>query len=414
MECGSQETLCQALTWLTENELAARKLNDLLIKLGQGSTGGIGAVARFLKDYGQLIVGLLGFSFGAYRWWLYHERVLHKRLDDYISARDARLRDVRSKALETIQRPAPGQGLQAPSFIDRELASVLRENQWDNTTLALSVNSSAEWQLSKAVENIKRKLTIAEREAVSLRQELCTAYGLRGAVASARAGAERHAMALSYFRNALSLPGHANDIQLKELEAHQLRKLGHFDAAESAYERVIELARDLPSERDRDVVVARAKRYLAEIDARPLNAYLRMRAPLEGAQFAPGPVALLDRCQPLSAWEWIEKGDMQYFTALLANLRDFNNVESQSLEDADAAYQAASLAVRKKPWQIGKSNSSLRKRIRDGHRRVLEARARQHYDAAWWPRSPAQSNQSQTPSAKVSGPGGNQTVAETA
>jgi tetratricopeptide (TPR) repeat protein len=413
MECGS-ETLCQALTWLTENELAARKLNDLLIKLGQGSTGGIGAVAQFLKDYGQLIVGLLGFSFGAWRWWLYHERVLHKRLDDYISARDARLKDVRSKALETIQRPAPGQTAQAPSFIDRELASVLRENQWGNTTLALSVNSSAEWQLSKAVENIKRKLQIAEREAVSLRQELCTAYGLRGAVASARAGAERHATALTYFRNALSLPGHANDIQLKELEAHQLRKLGHFVAAEVAYERVIELARDLHSERDRNVIVARAKRYLAEIDAKPWNAYLRMRADADGGQYSPGPIALLDRCQPLSSWEWIEKGDMHYFTALLARLRDYNNVEGQSLEDADAAFQAALLAIRTRRWNIGKSSSGLRNRIRDGRERVRRARDQKIYDMAWWPRTPSGLDEPQTPTAKVSGSGSSQPVPETA
>lgn len=414
MECGSQETLCHVLTWVTENELAARKLNDLLVKLGQGTTGGIGTVARFLKDYGQLLVGLLGFSFGAWRWWLYHERVLHKRLDSYISARDGRLKDIRGKALEAIQRPSPGQALVAPSFVNRDLKSVLREGRWDNTAVALSVLSSADWQLSKAIESISNKLGIAEREAVSLRQELCTAHSLRGAVASSRSGSERHAVALSHFRNALSLPGHANDIQLKELEAHQLRKLGHFDAADAAYEQVIKLARDLPSERERNVVIARAKRHLAEIDESPRVAYLMMRADMEGWQYAPGPIVLLDRCQPLSAWEWLEKGDMHYFTALLANHHDYHNVERENLDDADAAYEAALLAIRKKRWEMGKSTSRLRRHIQDGRRRVLEARDGKNYDASWLPRLPAKLNQPQKPTADVSGASSDQAVPETA
>jgi hypothetical protein len=217
--------------------------------------------------------------------------------------------------------------------------------------------------------------------------------------------------ALSHFRTALSLPGHANDIQINELEAHQLRKLGHFVAAEVAYERVIELARNLPSERDRDIVVARAKRYLAEIEDKPFNAYLRMRAGLEGSQHAPGPIVLFDRCQPLSSWEWVEKGDMHYFTALLARELNFHVVEGQSLRDADAAYEAALRAIRKKRWEIGKSTSRLRKRIRDGRLRITEARTQKRYDRAWLPRW---SDQAQKPATEVGGSGGDQAIAQTA
>lgn len=412
MECGAQETLCHVLTWLTENELAARKLNDLVVKLGQDTTGGLGALAEFLRGYGQLIVGLLGFSFGVWRWWLYHERVLHKRLQEYISARDGRLRDVRSQALETIQRPAPGQAFQAPSFVNRDLASVLRERRWDSSTLALTVNQSAEWQLSKAVEAIKSKLQLAEREAVSLRQELCTAYSLRGVVASARTGTERHNDALNHIRNALSLPGHGNDIQLIELEAHQLRKLGHYGLAETAYERVVELAKDIPLERDRNIVITRAKRYLAEIEDRPFVAYLKMRAPVTGNQYAPGPIALIDGCQPLSSWEMIEKGDMHFLTAYLARLQEFNLVEAQHLDDANAAYEAALLTIRKKRWSIGKSTSRLRRLIREGRDRVERASRSGIYDTAWLPPSLAQSNQPQKPSAKVSSPGSDEPVPE--
>jgi hypothetical protein len=410
MDCG-QDTLCQVLTWVTDNELVARELNDLFVKLGQGATGGIGGAVEFLKAYGQTIVGLFGVSFGAWKWWLYHDRVLHKRLDEYIGARDARLRDVRDKALNAIQRPAPGQTLVAPSFVNGDLKAVLRENRWDNSAVAPTVLMSADWQLGKAIMSIADKLKIAERAAESLRQELCTAYSLRGAVASARSGADAHLIALSHFRSALHLPGHSSDIQIKELEAHELRKLGHFDAADEAYELVIELARNLPSERDRDIVVARAKRYLAEIEAKPWTAYQRMRAGLEGNEHAPGPIVLLDRCQPLSSWEWVEKGDMHYFLALLAAEQEFNRIEIQNLSDADASYEAALRAIRKKRWEIGKSTSRLRKCIRDGRNRVAEARTKKRYDRRWLPRW---SDQTQKPTEDVSNSSSDQPVAKTA
>lgn len=410
MECG-QETLCHVLTWVTENELVARKINDALIKFGQDTTGTTALVVAFLQKNGSTIIGLFGAAFGAWKWWLYHERVLHKRLEEYIGARDARLRDVRDKALGAIQRPAPGQTLVAPSFVNSDLKAVLRESRWDNSTVAPSVLMSADWQLGKAITSITNRLSIAEREAVSLRQELCTAHSLRGAVAAARSGGEAHLDALAHFRNALSLPGHSNDIKIKELEAHQLRKLGHFDAAEEAYELVIELARNLPSERDRDIVVARAKRYLAEIEPKPRTAYQRMRAGLEGNEYAPGPIVLLDRCQPLSSWEWLEKGDMHYFIALLAAEQERPTIEAQNLGYADAAYEAALRAIRRKRWEIGKSTSRLRKRIRHGRKRVADARAQSKYDSAWLPRW---SNQPQKPAAEVGGARSDQPVAETA
>ena len=281
----------------------------------------------------------------------------------------------------------------------------------DNSAVAPTVLMSADWQLGKAITSIANKLTIAEREAVSLRQELCTAYSLRGAVASARSGGEAHQDALTHFRNALGLPGHASDIQIKELEAHQLRKLGHYQQAEAAYERVIALAADLQSERERDVVTARAKRYLAEIEPGVFHAYQRMRAGLDGNQFVPGPIVLLDRCQPLSSWEWVEKGDMHYFIALLASRQGFVIVEGQNLNDADAAYDAALRSIRKKRWEIGKSTSRLRKRIRDGRQRVHDASTNKRYDTSWLPRW---SDQTQKPTAKISGSGSDQPVTETA
>ncbi len=406
MECGSQDVFCHVMTWLTENELAASGLAELLGKLGQSASGAVGVIAQVLKDYGQAIVGLLGFSFGFWRWWRYREHILHKRLAEYIGEKDERLRNARAQVLETIQRPAPGQDLKAPLFINWELRSVLRERNWDNTVVALTVESSADWQLAGAIESIKRKLRTAEDEAASLRQELCTAYSMRGAIASSISGEDKSSIALSHFRSALSLPGHERDVVIKELEGHQLRKLGHLQSAEQAYARVIELAESAEASRERDIIKARAKRYLAEIqcDMLPGNAYKMMTADTEGSQFYPGALFLLSNCQPMSAWELVEKGDMHYFTAFLANRLGYTNVESDQLDEAHTSYQNASLSVRKKHWQIVTSARRMGRRIREGERRVANAMQTATYDTAWlFPGS----QQPQQTTANVSTAGGN-------
>jgi hypothetical protein len=109
MECGSQDVVCQLTTWLTENELAAGGLVDLIARIGVNAQGIGGALSQFAKDYGQSIIGLVGVSFGFWRWWRYREHILHKRLDEYLKESDGRLADGTAQILEAIQRPAPGQ-----------------------------------------------------------------------------------------------------------------------------------------------------------------------------------------------------------------------------------------------------------------------------------------------------------------
>lgn len=399
MECGSSDVFCQLANWLAENDLAASGITELIGKLGEDAQGATGAISRFVKDYGQAIVGLFGLSFGFYRWWLYREHILHKRLAEYIGSRDARLKGAREQAMETIQRPAPGQAFRAPLFISWELRSVLRETRWDNSAVALSVETSADWQLDRAIQSIMSKLHTAEREAVCLRQELCTAYSLRGAIASSGSRDGLGVIALSHFRNALSLPGHDSDLVIRELEAHQLRKLGHFDAARAAYERVFQLADSVALTHDRDVLKARAKRYLAEIESLeyPKNAYLMLTTELVGKDYSPGALALLEACEPLGAWELVEKGDIHYFGAFLARGLEFSRAEPAQLEAAATSYETALLSLRRQRWQFGKSTSRFRKRIMDGRARVETAQATGIYDTEWLPKS----QQTQQPASDV-------------
>ncbi len=407
MECGSQEVLCHVLTWVSENELAARKLNDLVIRLSEGTNGGIAIVGAFLASHGQLLIGLFGASFGFWRYWRYRERILHKRLEEFIGTRDSRLREIRSEVLGAIQRPAPGQSFNAPLFIDKQLRSVLRENRWGNGALALSIESNADWQLSKAIDSITRKLKTAEREVGSLRQELSTAYSLRGAVAALRSGDKRDRAALDYFRDALGLPGHSNDIRIKELEAHQLRKMGELKEARRTYSKVIRLSRMMESKRTRFVIEARARRYLAELEPSPKNAYAMMIAPSAGKRHSPGPFALVEECTPLDAWELLEKGDMHYFTAYLAKELTYPNAMGIQLRHAKDAYRAS---WSKLDQDMGSSKSRLYQLIVTGLQRVARAETEKVYDADWLPKL----QKPQQPAAKISATGSKQAIPETA
>jgi hypothetical protein len=77
----------------------------------------------------------------------------------------------------THTRPSPGQQFTDPLFIDDDLRTVLRERNW---------------QLSKAIDSIRRRLSTAEGTILSLNRQLSSAYSIRGAIA-ARVLEEMHA-----------------------------------------------------------------------------------------------------------------------------------------------------------------------------------------------------------------------------
>ena len=150
MDCGSQGALCELANWLSENELIGPWLVEVIGRFSGHAAGIVRAIAEFIKDYGQSIVGLVGVSFGIWRWWRYREHILHKRLAEYLRENDARLASGTADLIELIQRPAPGQHFKDPLFIDDDLRTVLRERNWDKSVFALSVATSSDWQLSKA------------------------------------------------------------------------------------------------------------------------------------------------------------------------------------------------------------------------------------------------------------------------
>lgn len=419
MECGAQEYFCQAATWIFENEHLTAYLTEILGQLGAGSTGFFKILGQVLEQHGQAIVGLLGLSFGIVKWWRYREQILHKRLKEYLNESDTRLKLGERLVLDALNRPGPSAPISDPLFANAQLRNVLRERNWDRTTLAMNVESSADWQLTQAIDKIQRQIEAAESSIQSLKQQFATAHILKGAIAASVAerspskALERNRSALDAFRVALQVGGHRGDCIAKELEAHQLRKLGYSTEALSAYGDLAELAKSIENEREQVIVRARAQRYQAEIIQSQLmvvrpdgvrefsgswNAYNLVSRTIAGSS-----LSLRRRFSPFSGWDLIDEGELNYLGAFLSRNLGNKNVEAAHLSDAETAYgRVVSSLPRRRFW-----NRSAERRIKAAARQGLErvSRAREgRYDTDWLVMP---SKQSQENSGSVGCGGGN-------
>ena len=388
------------MTFISENEFAAGTLAKFAGQLGQHAAGIAGAIANFLRLHGERLIGLAAFLFGVYRWWVYRESLLRKRLEKYLKESDKRLHEGQDYVLNALQRPGPGQKFKEPLFADQPLRSVLRERNWDRTPVALTVESSADWQLEKARKAIENRLSDAEKSIASLRQQLATTHILRGAIASSAARrdpsrvTEKNNLALTFFRTALLVPDHRQNVVAKEFEAHQLRRLGHLQDALAAYEEVEENAQSIADHRERSLMIARAKRYQAEIDQVLASVQLADGTrDFNGRLVAFGllnPAALnsaLDiRAQfaPFQGWDLLEQGDIHYLTAFVAHNLGFVHVENTQLNNAYTSYSGAIAALpRRLMWQP-RSERSLREIAQTGSDRADRAQQQNgNYDLAW-------------------------------
>lgn len=396
MECGSQDVVCQLTTWLTENELAASWLVELIGRIGESATGATSVLARIAREYGQAIVGLLGLGFGFYRWWLYREQILHKRLEQYIDENDYRLQHASDDLLTAIQRPGPGLRFWDPLFVPAELTSVLRERNWDRAPLLGSVARSAEGQLAQAIDKIERRLEAAAKATTSLQKQLASAHTLRGAIASSVARTpSQNEFALESFRRAQQLPDKKLSVFAAEFAAHQLRKLGRDDYAAKAYHQLIELAQSLDA-RTQALTISRAKRYLAEIaQKREIMDFLSGQQPGPGSgracdlmsakapkKLAPGALVLREHFAPYRHWEQIENAEMNYFAAFVCELLGFVRLVSQHLRQARADYDALKRDLDAHGWFYRRSRRRLTLQAIEGLQRVERAE-NGDFDVRW-------------------------------
>lgn len=385
MGCGDG-LACQALTWLVENEYVAATFAKALADFGISADGAVGQIFLFLRQHVDKIIALGISSFGVYKWWRYREQILHRRLAEYLGESDRRLAEGQSYVLEAMQRPGPGQAFKLPLFAEKALLSVLRERNWDRTPVAANVLSSADWQLSGAMKSIEWKIQTAETTITSLRQQMATVHVLKGAIASAVGqrtlvgAANPGASALFSFRSALRVPGHEQDMVARELEAHQLRKLGMYPQALGAYVELEGLAAGIAHERTRLLTVARTKRHRAEV----LQLQASIQSPtgkiFQGAMAAnnllspavPGSaLAIRLPLAPFHDWDALEDGDTKYVAAFVAHNLNFVGMQTLRLEEALLAYESV-LAPRVRLWNR-RSTRQLRLRAQQGVARVEAA-----------------------------------------
>lgn len=397
MDCGDGLT-CQALIWLVENEYVAATFAKAVADFGISADGAIGQVFFFLKEHIDKLIALGISSFGVYKWWRYREQILHRRLAEYLGESDRRLSDGQAYVLRALQRPGPGQTFKLPLFGEKALLSVLREQNWDRTPVAANVLSSADWQLSGAMDSIERKIQTAERTITSLRKQMATAHVMRGAIASS--GAKRSAdqvstlntRALFSFKSALQVPGHEQDLTTRELEAHQLRKLQMYPQALAAYEELERLAAGIPAQRERNLLIARTKRFRAEIlqaqlsvlDANGTRAFQGAGA-ANSLVSATVPSSALDiraKLKPFQDWDLLEEGDTHYLAAFISHNLNHIPARQARLNDAETAYKGV-LSVPIRLWKR-RAHRQLRQRAQDGIARVqLARRTSPEFDWRW-------------------------------
>jgi hypothetical protein len=380
MECGSQEFLCELTNWLSENEMVGPWLVEVIGRFGAQAQGIAGSIAQFVRDYGQSIVGLIGVSFGFWRWWRYREHILHKRLAEYLRENDTRLATGTADLIELIQRPAPGQQFKDPLFIDDDLRVVLRERNWDKPAYAVGVAASSDWQLERAIGRINRRLSTAHATVASLNRQLFSALSIRGAIAGASPRSKdtrRLSDALGYFKAALAVPGHGRDITVCELEAHQMRKLGL--GGRDVYNNALNLATTIEDARERCLQLARLKRYTAEVivGTTPQNAYYLLTDPEEA-------LPLMTKCEPLGLWERLEKADTQYLAGYCAKMSNFNRRERVHLSEAETSYSGLVRELSARRWLRPRQYRRLRSIARGGLARVENAK-NGTYDTSWLP-----------------------------
>ena len=398
MACGADEYVCQVMVVLRENEFVAGALTKLIGQIGEHTVGIAAVIFALLKEHGEKLIGLLGFAFGVWRWWKDREHIMHKRLEEYLKESDKRLRKGQDDVLEALHRPGPSRAFLDPLFIPSELRSVLRERHWDKPSIAATVERSADIQLSKAAEKIERQLSTARQEIQSLHQQMATAHILKGAVAasSARrnlsAALQNNTNALMSFKTALQVPGQERNALAKELEAHQLRKLGQSTQAMTAYEILEELAFAIEDQRDQKLMIARAKRYQAELLQRqaavqqpgglPVFAGTLAAFGLLSPNAVDSALSIRHDLAPFQEWDLIEQAELHYLTAFIARNLNFNIVEGTNLDHARTSYAGVLAALPRQRLWSPRRLRRLRTTATAGENRVSDA-MQGKYDVAW-------------------------------
>jgi hypothetical protein len=224
----------------------------------------------------QNLFGLLGFVFAIWKWWEAREARLFRRFERMIERQEAELIKARSNILDIMNRPGPGLLISVPLFAEPPLRSILARRRWSRVFSILPDVQPIDRSLEKAITTCQIKMAAHLTRLAFFRKQVASALLIQGALAAARAAraSEEHQSqrldqeALDHFRAVLALPGHKEDLDALELVAHQLRRQDlqgdlQSQGAVDAYNSLITALEGMPESPNRNLLLARAKRWLA-------------------------------------------------------------------------------------------------------------------------------------------------------
>lgn len=429
MECGG-DFVCDIISLLLEHGFIASDVASILNEAWSGPAEKISPAAAFLQKYFANIVSIAIGSYGIWRGWRYREAILHKRFVEYLAEQDKRLDSARGDLLTAIERPSPSRNFVDPVFADVRLRSVLRERRWDFATFGRVVVRSANQDLDDSLRFIANRIETTEGMLRSFREQRATAHLIRGAVAAAEApnamtkeeGARRDHDALVQFRTALQVPGHEQDLEAKEYEAHQLRKLGDLDAAEEAYGKLEDWARNIKDVAKRDMLLARSKTCRAMIlQTRSLIAFFKNGHGANGGSASANNLLcevelLRQKHSPYSDWDLLDQADLHYFRALVYNRLQFPIQQQSQLAATQTSIDRLLQQCPKIRFAPNAARKRLRKRALEAQMRLQRAIKCDHFDLSWL--LPAEldpaSHNPQQPAHSVRSTGGDEGIQKTA
>jgi hypothetical protein len=389
MGCG-EDLACQLFDWLVNNGYVVKQAFDALDVIWKETGWHIG---EFLKEHGEKLVTLASFSFAVWRWWIYRERTLHKRLEEYIRDSDIRLKPASEQVVDVLLRPGRTAALPQPVFAI-ELRDILSTHGWRSYFRISTVERQAERQLGRALRGISKRERIVREASLSLQEQRAQAHLIAGAVAASRARRkpDRNAAsrddhrALREFQEVLQSPAHHHNVNAKDCEAFQFLRLGERDLAFQAYVDLEDFAGNLADAKTRDLIIARSRRFRAQIlqaiagDNASLAAWGLVGQANEGSA-----LQLRAHHAPYSEWTAIEQAEMHYVAAYIASkFNNWVNHQPTNLSNAENAYKTVLDELPARRYFVAAADRRLRDEAQAGLERVKRVKANSDdYDAEW-------------------------------
>ncbi len=397
MECGAGEVLCFVSEWISSNESHLKEVVSPVVTLLEQAFGSDGWLLNFLRAYGEKLIAAASFAFAVWRWLVYREGVLHKRLESYIRESDQRLEPTSRDLTEAILRPGRTARLPQPAYA-LELNGILRRrwrngSAWSYWVGLSALEDATSWRLGRRLGGIRKRMSTARKAMTSLQDQQAHLHIIAGSIAAAKARrikdpkkANRHDLvALREFQKVLNLPGHHRDVAAKESEAFQLLRLGRHDLALIAYKELERLSDDEADQQRMDIIAARAKRYQAQIAQCPTTVGAGDAWSLLAAPNRTSALELRKNYQPFKGWDEIEQAEMHYLAAYIAHKRGYPDKEPQQLRLGEIALRELLEPLPKRRWFVNRPTRALRTEARAALNRVERAQraVADKYDLDW-------------------------------